>query len=627
MSKPVQVFILMGQSNMLGFGDTAALADVVRNHGRFTHLMDEQGNWTTRRDVRNVRVMFANGSMSTFNNEWLTVSGKNFGPEIGFGHIMGHVLDAPVLILKSCIGNRALGWDLLPPGSESYEYEGKTIPGYEGSRDPSRRPKGRWYAGKQYDDDTDCVREVLSELGRYYPGARGYEIAGFVWWQGHKDQQAEWAVRYERNLVQLIKALREDFDAPDAPFVCATIGFGGRNMGGHALTVAEAQLAVADPRRYPEFAGNVRTVDTRPFWRGGGAHYGGNPETYMEVGIGLGWAMAELLESRAPGGAVRRIVAEDDLDGPLRRVFGALVDDRLAQAETGLRPYLADDATVDPEQVRLARKLAGYLDSLVSGALAELRQLEQGGDLCALRNALQASDDRFRGVTAYDAARAKWTALLDTDDAARELAAGSELQSIVDRRDRLELASYYRLIEGFRSDNPDSFYARRAAEELRAIDALVRETIAEIEALGAKGDVYAKYERIEEAKDRLARIPAFDEAATRWSQEFREKATRDEYYAGKTYAEIFDDLETLDERYREIVQKNGEITAPRAREQAAERATEYYVRKLRPIATRLEKLAESNGDSYYGKAARTAYDGYLQSGGTALQNPLAGDGK
>ena len=30
------------------------------------------------------------------------------------------------MILKSCIGNRSLGWDLLPPGSERFEHEGKS---------------------------------------------------------------------------------------------------------------------------------------------------------------------------------------------------------------------------------------------------------------------------------------------------------------------------------------------------------------------------------------------------------------------------------------------------------------------------------------------------------------------
>ena len=54
----------------------------------------------------------------------------------------------------------------------------------------------------------------------------------------------------------------------------------------------------------PEFKGNVAAVDSRPFWREAdvspknqGYHYNHNAETYMEVGLALGWAMADL-ESR-----------------------------------------------------------------------------------------------------------------------------------------------------------------------------------------------------------------------------------------------------------------------------------------------------------------------------------------
>lgn len=39
--------------------------------------------------------------------------------------------------------------------------------------------------------------KVLSEIGKHYPGAQKYEIAGFVWWQGHKDQNPVHASRYE----------------------------------------------------------------------------------------------------------------------------------------------------------------------------------------------------------------------------------------------------------------------------------------------------------------------------------------------------------------------------------------------------------------------------------------------
>ncbi|MHC5003748.1 MAG: sialate O-acetylesterase, partial [Planctomycetota bacterium] len=162
-----------------------------------------------------------------------------------------------------------------------------------------------WYAGKQYDDFVRDIHEVLDDLPKFFPsyGGQGYEIAGFAWWQGHKDQNAAHASRYEQNLVRLIKCLRDEFEAPEAPFVLATIAFGGEALGGHGLTVAEAQLAVSgETGRYPEFAGNVKAVDARRFWREQdaspsrqGHHYNHNAGTYMEVGDSLGRAMAELL--------------------------------------------------------------------------------------------------------------------------------------------------------------------------------------------------------------------------------------------------------------------------------------------------------------------------------------------
>ena len=122
MNKPVQVYILMGQSNMLGFGKTKSLKEIAPE--KYPYLIDKNGNWTERKDVRNVRVMSSGtNKMKQINNEWMTIKGKTIGPEIGIGHHLGNVTDAPVLILKSCIGNRSLGWDLLPPGSKEYEFE------------------------------------------------------------------------------------------------------------------------------------------------------------------------------------------------------------------------------------------------------------------------------------------------------------------------------------------------------------------------------------------------------------------------------------------------------------------------------------------------------------------------
>lgn len=320
MSKPVQVYILLGQSNMLGFGKIrpadkdGTLEHAVKEKKKYPYLVDDDGNWIARNDVRNVRVMGSGtGPMKLFNNEWLTITGGNIGPEIGIGHYLGQATDAPVLILKSCIGNRSLGWDLLPPGSENYEFEdkdkksGKTTSyvyaGYKQS--PLRWEKGsepvpiNWYAGMQYDGDIANAKSVLNDLGKYYPDAKEYQIAGFFFWQGDKDRyNAGHAAHYERNLVRLIEQLRKEFDAPSAKFVCATLGQTEKGATGNDGLILDAQLAVdGNAGKYPQFKGNVSTVYSNPLSQGGASnnHYNGNAETYMDIGEAMGRAMLELL--------------------------------------------------------------------------------------------------------------------------------------------------------------------------------------------------------------------------------------------------------------------------------------------------------------------------------------------
>jgi Carbohydrate esterase, sialic acid-specific acetylesterase len=315
MSKPVQVYILMGQSNMVGMGETGgdepgSLKDIIKTKNKYPYLLDDTGAWSERKDVRNVRVMGGRrGGMQVFNNEWMTIKGK-IGPEVGIGHYLGDATAAPVMLLKSCVGNRSLGWDLMPPGSEPYDYDGdmkgylpgKTVPGYRGTpQDPKgngEKPEG-WYAGKQYDDDTEYAKSVLAQLNEYYPGATKYEVAGFFFWQGEKDcgvnQNAD---RYETNLVNLIKALRKDFNAPNAKFVLATLGEATKGCGGNGEKILNAQLAVDGATgKYPEFKGNVATVFSNPLSLGGSGngHYEGNPQTYMNVGEAMGKAMLGLM--------------------------------------------------------------------------------------------------------------------------------------------------------------------------------------------------------------------------------------------------------------------------------------------------------------------------------------------
>ena len=319
MSRPVKVFILMGQSNMVGMGKIAGadkpdtLEHATKTKGLYPFLVDEAGAWTERQDVRNVRVMVGKGGgMGVHNNEWMSVKGKSIGPEVGIGHRLGNAIEAPVMILKSCIGNRSLGWDLLPPGSAGYEFtetdkqgNAKTFvyAGYKQS--PMKWEKGTqpqpiaWYAGKQYDDDVANAKAVLGQLDTYYPGATNYEVAGFFWWQGEKDcGDAGLAAHYEQNLVHLIESLRREFNAPKAPFVMATLGEAEKGMKGNTGMVLDAMLAVdGGSGKYPQFKGNVATIYSHPMAQGGSGngHYGGKAEVYMDVGLAMGAAMAQML--------------------------------------------------------------------------------------------------------------------------------------------------------------------------------------------------------------------------------------------------------------------------------------------------------------------------------------------
>ncbi|MEN9018990.1 MAG: sialate O-acetylesterase [Verrucomicrobiaceae bacterium] len=272
--------------------------------GKYPYLIDDSDEWTVRKDVRNVRVMCSgNSPAKDYINDWMTIQG-NIGPEMGIGHSLGHVIDAPVMILKSCIGNRSLGWDLLPPGSEPYEHGGKTQTGYRGTpEDPEgngKPVKGKWYAGCQYDGDIAAAKTVLENLDNYYPGAKEYEVAGFFWWQGDKDMRnAAHYERYETNLIQLIKELRKEFEAPDAKFVSASLGQTKEGAKSGDGVILNAMKAVAK-NNDPELKGKVGFVYTHPLSKGGSSsgHYRGNPETYMNVGEAMGKAMVELLHGK-----------------------------------------------------------------------------------------------------------------------------------------------------------------------------------------------------------------------------------------------------------------------------------------------------------------------------------------
>lgn len=283
----VKVFILAGQSNMLGTGTVAPSQShldknggkgtleylVKSDSGKFGHLADKDGQWVSRADVW--LVDFERSGP-------LTVTGDNFGPELQFGHVMGDHYESQVLIIKIAWGGKSLAVDFRPPSS-----------GGE--------------VGASYLEMMARIREVLGDLPSFMPSyeGQGYEIAGFGWHQGWNDRVTqEFNDEYQTNCVNLINDMRAELKVPQMPFALATTGMSGwEETHPRALSLMAAQLAVPDDPRLE--AGKAYAVETRDFWRGEsespvdqGYHWNRNAETLFLIGAGLAQAMLDLINEQ-----------------------------------------------------------------------------------------------------------------------------------------------------------------------------------------------------------------------------------------------------------------------------------------------------------------------------------------
>ncbi len=277
------------QVDLVGKGD---LVTLTKKDKKFLYLIDDQGNWTVRNDVYFQEARLVEGGkgapMSAESNKKCLPKCNSIGPEVGFGYVMGNYHDEQVLLIKTAQGNRSLQHDFRPPSS------GKV--------------SDSEYEGFEYRAMVKGVHETLANIDKVVPGykGQGYEIAGFGWFQGHKDSGST-KEAYEKCLIDLINDLRKEFKAPKMKAVVAAVGFHGyRLMQGPWKGVWEAQMAVGDPKQHSEFEGLVASVDTRDFWReieesprSQDYHYHRNPETYLLVGEAMGRAMVRLLGGQA----------------------------------------------------------------------------------------------------------------------------------------------------------------------------------------------------------------------------------------------------------------------------------------------------------------------------------------
>ena len=294
-AKPLQVFILAGQSNMEGhakietfdyIGDDPATAPLLKMmRGADGKPAVCEGAWISyltgigdKNGEGFGKVTAGYGSRSKPEQD-----GGKIGPEFTFGLTMDAALAEPVLIIKTALGGKSLHTDFRPPGAGPYElndYQKKLYYGPPGHGVP--KDMDVWLAEKKKDTGhyyrlmIEHVKKVLADPKRVVPGydaARGYEIAGFVWLQGFNDmvdghtypahgkpgrfdQYSEW-------LAHFIRDVRRDVGAPKMPFVIGVMGVGGPDAD---KDTQEFRKAMAAPAALPEFKGNVVAVETAPFW-------------------------------------------------------------------------------------------------------------------------------------------------------------------------------------------------------------------------------------------------------------------------------------------------------------------------------------------------------------------------
>ncbi len=374
--KKVQVFILAGQSNMEGKGYPEPLAYQVTQENyrdRYAHFVKDQDfsaftkalnasiaknpkqplyDWSVRQDVW-VNYLKRHGDLTV----GFATPSKCFGPEYNFGHVMGDHCEGQVLIIKTAWGGKSLGRDFRSPSSklptdeefaalaattnaqieknnarnlERHTERMKKEPGKTRPFKPKalvtaaglKKPYGHFY--RQMISE---VNGTLSELGDRFPSyaGQGYELRGFVWFQGWNDQfNQSWAQNYGKYLAEFIRDVRKDLKAPDLPFVIGQVGFDGmrpekKSKDGGASNrtlIKQGQIAMAG-----QFPDTVRCVKTDLFWdqdaekiyRGPGGwsadvdkwrqfgnerpyHYYGSPWFFAQTGTAFGKAMITLLE-------------------------------------------------------------------------------------------------------------------------------------------------------------------------------------------------------------------------------------------------------------------------------------------------------------------------------------------
>jgi hypothetical protein len=284
-AKPLKVFILAGQSNMQGHVNISTFDSMAGDPKTAPILKEMRG--TDGKPVVCDKVWISSigcaGDDTTEQKGKLTAgfgaSSENIGPEFTFGIYMEKALNEPILIIKTSWGGRSLMTDFRPPSAGMRVFNDTCVNGWKGMGvDPVKEAErhNSELNGVFYRHMIEHARKVLGDIKRVVPGhdpKQGYELAGFVWFQGFNDLVDGWSYpkkdqpggydEYGQMLTLFIRDVRKDLSAPKMPFVIGVMGLNGMKPPQNEIYFRQAMAA---PASLPEFKGNVVAVETAPFW-------------------------------------------------------------------------------------------------------------------------------------------------------------------------------------------------------------------------------------------------------------------------------------------------------------------------------------------------------------------------
>jgi hypothetical protein len=287
-AKPLKVYILAGQSNMEGHAKISTFDYIGDDPATAPLLKEMRGPDGMPRVCDRVWISYLTGSpdRGTLGEGFgrLTAGygsrsnpkemSSEIGPEFTFGITMEKAYDGPILLIKTAWGGKSLNTNFRPPSAGPYEFNEEQLENFKKQgKDIAQVKADKVKAtGQYYKLMIDHVNHVLADPKRVCPDydpKAGYEIAGFVWFQGWNDMvdggtyngKTDRYAKYSEWMADFIRDVRKDLGVPKMPFVIGVMG-----VGGIKEEPASFRQVMAAPASLPEFKGNVTAVETAPYW-------------------------------------------------------------------------------------------------------------------------------------------------------------------------------------------------------------------------------------------------------------------------------------------------------------------------------------------------------------------------